>query len=33
MVEMIGKDDRVGAVVLQTVSSKNYDGFLFAVRK
>ena len=33
MVEAIGKDERVEAVVMQTVSSKNYDGFLMAVKK
>jgi predicted O-methyltransferase YrrM len=33
LVENVGKDDRVEAVVLQTVSEKNYDGFLMAVVK
>jgi predicted O-methyltransferase YrrM len=33
MVEAVGKDDRVEAVVVQTVSEKNYDGFLMAVKK
>lgn len=31
MVEMIGKDDRLDGMVLQTVGDKSYDGFLFAV--
>jgi predicted O-methyltransferase YrrM len=33
LVENVGKDDRVEALVLQTVSEKNYDGFLMAVVK
>ena len=33
VIEGVGKDDRVEAVVLQTVSEKNYDGFLIAVVK
>jgi len=33
VVEGVGKDERVEAVVLQTVSEKNYDGFLIAVVK
>ena len=33
LVENVGKDDRVEALVLQTVSEKNYDGFLLAVVK
>ena len=33
VVEMVGKDNRVEGVVLQTVSEKNYDGFLIAVVK
>ena len=33
LVENVGKDDRVEASVLQTVSEKNYDGFLMAVVK
>ncbi|KIW19907.1 hypothetical protein PV08_00482 [Exophiala spinifera] len=33
LIEAVGKDDRVDAVVLQTVGSKNYDGFLLAVLK
>lgn len=33
LVETVGKDKRVAAVVLQTVSEKNYDGFLMAVVK
>jgi predicted O-methyltransferase YrrM len=33
LVENVGKDERVEAVVLQTVSEKNYDGFLMAVVK
>ena len=33
LVENAGKDDRVEALVLQTVSEKNYDGFLMAVVK
>lgn len=32
-VEEIGKDDRVDGVLLQTVGSKGYDGFLMAVVK
>lgn len=32
-VEGIGKDQTVDAVVLQTVSEKNYDGFLMAIIK
>ncbi|KAA8646707.1 hypothetical protein EYZ11_013429 [Aspergillus tanneri] len=32
-VENVGKDDRVDAVVLQTLSEKSYDGFLMAVVK
>lgn len=33
LVEMVGQDDRVDAVVMQTVGSKSYDGFLMAVVK
>jgi phosphopantetheine--protein transferase-like protein len=33
LVEAIGKNDKVEAVVLQTLSEKNYDGFLMAVVK
>jgi predicted O-methyltransferase YrrM len=33
LIEGIGEDDRVEAVVLQTVSEKDYDGFLMAVVK
>ena len=33
LVENVGKDDRVEALVLQTLSEKNYDGFLMAVVK
>jgi predicted O-methyltransferase YrrM len=33
VVESVGKDDRVTATVIQTVSEKNYDGFLLAVVK
>ncbi|KAF2463418.1 O-methyltransferas-like protein family 3 [Lindgomyces ingoldianus] len=33
VVEMIGKDDRLDGVVLQTVGEKSYDGFLIAVVK
>lgn len=29
-VENVGKDDRLEAVVLQTVGDQNYDGFLIA---
>ena len=32
-IEGIGADERVEGVVLQTVSEKNYDGFLMAVVK
>lgn len=31
VVEMIGKDERLDGIVLQTVGGKSYDGFLFAV--
>ncbi|KAJ9633694.1 hypothetical protein H2204_006691 [Knufia peltigerae] len=30
LVEMVGKDDRVDATVIQTCGGKNYDGFLLA---
>ncbi|KAG9776361.1 hypothetical protein KCU88_g4904, partial [Aureobasidium melanogenum] len=33
LIEAIGKNDRVHAVVIQTVSEKTYDGFLLAVVK
>lgn len=33
VVKEVGKDERVDAVVLQTVGEKNYDGFLMAVVK
>lgn len=33
LVESVGKNDKVEGVVLQTVSEKNYDGFLLAVVK
>lgn len=33
LVEEVAKDARVEAAVLQTVSEKNYDGFLMAVVK
>ena len=33
LVEKVGADERVEGVVLQTVSDKNYDGFLMAVVK
>lgn len=33
LIETVGRDDRVEAVVVQTVSEKNYDGFLMAVKK
>ena len=33
VVEMAGKDERVEAVVLQTVGEKTYDGFMMAVVK
>ncbi|KUJ18748.1 O-methyltransferase-like protein family 3 [Mollisia scopiformis] len=33
VVETVGKDTRVDAVVMQTVAKKNYDGFLFAAIK
>jgi len=33
LVESIGKDERVEAVVTQTVGAKDYDGFLVAVVK
>ncbi|MCJ1375312.1 hypothetical protein MMC20_006547 [Loxospora ochrophaea] len=33
LVEKVGKDSRVDAVVMQTVGAKDYDGFLMAVVK
>jgi predicted O-methyltransferase YrrM len=33
LVERVGKDKRVDAVVMQTVGAKSYDGFLIAVVK
>lgn len=33
LVEAVGRNDKVDAVVIQTVSDKNYDGFLMAVVK
>jgi predicted O-methyltransferase YrrM len=33
LVEAVGKDERVDAVVIQTVAEKNYDGFLMALVK
>ncbi|KIW91788.1 uncharacterized protein Z519_07758 [Cladophialophora bantiana CBS 173.52] len=33
LIEAVGKDDRVDAVVIQTVADKNYDGFLMALVK
>ena len=33
LVEMVGKDMRVEAVVMQTIGAKDYDGFLMAVVK
>jgi len=33
LIENVGKDDRVDAVVIQTVADKNYDGFLMALVK
>ncbi|KAI4121165.1 MAG: hypothetical protein LQ338_006528 [Usnochroma carphineum] len=33
LVESVGKDERVDAVVMQTVGAKDYDGFLMAVVK
>ncbi|KAF2190685.1 O-methyltransferas-like protein family 3 [Zopfia rhizophila CBS 207.26] len=33
VVENIGRDERLDAVVIQTVGEKNYDGFLIAVVK
>jgi len=33
VVEMIGQDERLDGVVVQTVGDKNYDGYLFAVVK
>jgi len=33
VIEEVGKDQRVDAVVMQTVGEKNYDGFLMAVVK
>lgn len=33
LIEAVGKNEKVDAVVLQTVGEKNYDGFLLAVNK
>jgi hypothetical protein len=33
LVERVGKDTRVDAVVMQTVGAKSHDGFLMAVVK
>ena len=33
LVEEVGKDEKTDGVVLQTVASKNYDGFMLAVVK
>lgn len=33
LVEAVGRNEKVDAVVIQTVSEKNYDGFLLAVVK
>ncbi|EXJ90506.1 hypothetical protein A1O1_03609 [Capronia coronata CBS 617.96] len=33
LVEAVGQNDKVDAVVIQTVSEKNYDGFMLAVAK
>ena len=33
VVEMVGNDMRVEAVVIQTIGAKDYDGFLMAVVK
>ena len=33
LVEMVGKDERVDATVMQTVGGKNHDGSLIAVVK
>lgn len=33
VIEKAGKDPRVEATLMQTVSEKNYDGFLMAVVK
>jgi predicted O-methyltransferase YrrM len=33
LVEKVGQDNRVDAVVMQTVGAKSYDGFLMAVVK
>ncbi|KIY00613.1 uncharacterized protein Z520_03276 [Fonsecaea multimorphosa CBS 102226] len=33
LIEAVGKDDRVEAVVIQTVAEKNYDGFMMALVK
>ena len=33
VVEMVGKDERLEGVVLQTVTGKDYDGFLFVAIK
>ena len=33
LIESVGRNDKVEAVVIQTVSEKNYDGFLLAVVK
>ena len=33
VVERAGKDERIDAVILQTVGAKNYDGFMLALEK
>lgn len=33
LIEDVGRDDRLEAVVVQTLNEKNYDGFLMAVKK
>ncbi|CAG9947523.1 unnamed protein product [Clonostachys rosea f. rosea IK726] len=33
LIETIGKDERLDATVIQTVGEKQYDGFLFAIKK
>ena len=33
LIEMVGKDMRVEAVVMQTIGAKDYDGFLMGVVK
>ena len=33
LVEMVGKDERVDAIVMQSVGGKNHDGYLLCLVK